>query len=143
MALDNTITIAGNLTREPELRFTPSGQPVANFSVAVNRRWANRTTGEYEEAVTFVDVTAWGDLGEHCAESLPKGARVVVVGRLDQQTWQNDQGDNRHKHLVTADDVAPSLKWANAKVMRLTRDHANEPSPARVPARHNPDEEPF
>ena len=79
----NNVTIVGNLTRAPELRFTPSGSPVANFGVAVNRRWQNRQTQEWEEQTSFFDVTCWRDLAENVAESLDQGARVVVTGRLE------------------------------------------------------------
>ncbi len=142
MALDNTITISGNTTREPELRYTPSGHPVANFSVAVNRRWQDKATGETNEAVTFIDITAWGDLAENAAETLPRGARVLITGRLDQDTWETETGDKRHRHSITADDIAPSLKWATADI---TRNDKNRPPTNTVKHRptHNPDEEPF
>ena len=74
------ITVSGNVTRDPELRFTPSGQGVCSFSVAVNRSWQNRQTQEWEEATSFFDVTCWGDLGDNVSESLSKGSRVIVTG---------------------------------------------------------------
>ncbi|MDH5519934.1 MAG: single-stranded DNA-binding protein [Acidimicrobiia bacterium] len=111
MAIDNTVTITGNATREPELRFTPSGQAVANFGVAVNRRWQNRQTQEWEEAVSFFDVTCWASLAENVAESVAKGTRITVAGRLDQRSWETQEGDKRSKVEIVADDVAVSLRW--------------------------------
>ena len=112
MAIDNTVTITGNATREPELRYTPSGQAVASFGVAVNRRWQNRQTQEWEEAVSFFDVTAWSQLAENIAESVAKGTRVTVTGRLDQRSWETPEGDKRSKIEIVADDIAVSLRWA-------------------------------
>ena len=90
MSAGNSVTIVGTLTRDPELRFTPSGQGVASFGVAVNRRWQNKQTNEWEEAVSFFDVVAWGTLGENVAECLTKGTRVIVDGRLDQRSWETE-----------------------------------------------------
>ena len=121
MAPGNTVNIVGNVTRDPELRFTPSGQAVANFGVAVNRRWQNRQTQEWEEAVSFFDVTCWGQLAENVAESVQKGTRVVVDGRLDQRSWETEQGDKRSKVEIVADEVAPSLRWATAQITKNER----------------------
>lgn len=93
MAAGNEVTIVGNCVRSPELRFTASGQAVASFGVAVNRRWQDRSTQEWTEETSFFDVTAWASLAENAAQSVEKGARVVVVGRLEQQTWQTPEGD--------------------------------------------------
>ncbi|MEM7338152.1 MAG: single-stranded DNA-binding protein [Actinomycetota bacterium] len=154
MAIDNNVTITGNATREPELRFTPSGQAVANFGVAVNRRWQNRQTQEWEEAVSFFDVTAWSQLAENIAETVGKGTRVTVSGRLDQRSWETQDGDKRSKVEIVADDVAISLRWATAEVIRNERSdgggygggsagpRSGGSSPAPAPA-YNPDEEPF
>ena len=79
MAQDNTVTITGNATRDPELRFTPSGQAVTSFGVAVNRRWQNRQTQEWEEATSFIDVTCWAQLAENVAESVGRGAREIAA----------------------------------------------------------------
>jgi len=121
MAPGNTVNVVGNATRDPELRFTPSGQAVANFGLAVNRRWQNRQTSEWEEAVSFFDITCWGQLAENVAESVQKGTRVVVDGRLDQRTWETEQGDKRSKVEIVADEVAPSLRWATASVTKNER----------------------
>lgn len=151
MAIDNTCTITGNATREPELRFTPSGQAVASFGVAVNRRWQNRQTQEWEEAVSFFDVTCWAQLAENVAESVSKGTRVTVAGRLDQRSWETQDGDKRSKVEIVADDVAVSLRWATAEVMKNERSNnfggdaprsSGAPVGGGAPA-YNPDEEPF
>ena len=114
----NSTVITGNLVRDPELRSTASGTAVANFSVADNRRWADPATGERREATTFVDVVAWGDLGRHVVESLRQGDRVTVSGRLEQRSWQTDQGERRSKLELTAADVAASLRWAAVGILK-------------------------
>jgi len=117
MAFDNTVTVVGNVTRDPELRFTPSGAAVATFGLAWNRRSQN-ARGETEEQVSFFDVTCWRQLAENVAESLSKGTRVVVYGRLEQRSWETTDGERRSKVEIIADDVAPSLKWATAELTR-------------------------
>ncbi len=121
MAADNTLTVAGNATRDPELRFTPSGQAVANFGMAVNRKRQNRQTQEWEEAASFFDVTCWGELAENVAESIQKGIRIVVTGRLEQRSWETQDGDKRSKIEIVADEVSPSLKWATCEVTKNER----------------------
>jgi single-strand DNA-binding protein len=153
MAIDNTVTVTGNATREPELRFTPSGQAVANFGIAVNRRWQNRQTQEWEESVSFFDVTAWAQLAENAAETVAKGTRVTVTGRLDQRSWETQDGDKRSKVEIVADDIAVSLRWATAEVMRNERPDGGGGGGGRPvgagaprndgPPPYNPDEEPF
>ena len=118
---DNSVTLVGNITRDPELRFTPSGQAVANFGLAVNRRWQNRQTQEWEEATSFFDVTCWQQLAENVAETIQKGTRIVVTGRLDQRSWETQDGDKRSKVEIVADDVAPSLRWATADITKNER----------------------
>jgi single-strand DNA-binding protein len=115
------VSITGNLTRDPELRFTPSGQATATFGVAVNRRWQNRQTQEWDEATSFFDVVCWGQLAENAAQSLARGTRVVVSGRLDQRSWDTPEGDRRSKIEITADEVAPSLRWATTTVSKNER----------------------
>ena len=118
---DNNVSVVGNCTRDPELRFTPSGQAVANFGLAVNRRWQNRQTQEWEEATSFFDVTCWQQLAENVAETVQKGTRIVVTGRLDQRSWETQDGDKRSKVEIVADDVAPSLRWATADITKNER----------------------
>jgi single-strand DNA-binding protein len=121
MSNGNHVSITGNLTRDPELRFTPSGQATASFGVAVNRRWQNRQTQEWDEATSFFDVVCWGQLAENAAQSLARGSRVVVSGRLDQRSWESAEGDKRSKIEITADEVAPSLRWATATISKNER----------------------
>lgn len=113
MGFDNTVTVVGNVTRDPELRFTQGGMAVANFGVAWNKK---RNDGEDE--VSFFDVTCFRQLAENVADSITKGARVVIYGTLTQRSWENQQGERRSKIEILADDVAPSLKWASAEVTR-------------------------
>jgi single-strand DNA-binding protein len=146
---DNTVTIVGNLTREPELRYTGSGRGIASFGVAVNRRWQNRQSGEWEEQVSFFNVTAWGDLGENCAASLTKGARVIVNGRLEQRSYETQQGEKRSVVEIVADEVGPSLRWAQATVNKVERsggEGSGRPVPNQdqgAPSYSSTDEEPF
>ena len=95
MANGNNVTVVGNVTRDPELRFTATGQAKANFGIAVNRRWQNRQTQEWEEATSFFNVVCWGDMGENVGESIQKGARILVTGRLEQRSWETDNGEKR------------------------------------------------
>ena len=113
MGFNNTVTVVGNVTRDPELRFTPNGAAVANFGLAWNRKGQND-----EEVVSFFDVTCWSGLAENVAESITKGSRVVVYGRLDQRSWENQDGERRSKVEIVADDVAPSLRWATVEITR-------------------------
>src|SRR5882762_3127008 len=116
----NSITIVGNITRDPELRFTPSGQANARLGVAVNRRWQDRGSGEWNEATSFFDVICWRELAENVGESLKRGTRVIVTGRLEQRTWEQE-GNKRSVVEIIADEVAPSLRWATAKVEKTER----------------------
>lgn len=118
--MSNNVTVVGNLTREPELRYTPSGAAVVKFGLAVNRSYNNRN-GEKVEQTDFFDVTAWRELGENIAESLTVGTRVIVTGRLQQDRWENDGGEKRSKIFLVADEVGPSLRWATAQVTKTTR----------------------
>ena len=121
MSNGNHVSIVGNLTRDPELRFTPSGQATATFGVAVNRRWQNRQSQEWEESTSFFDVVCWGQLAENAAQSLSKGTRVLVSGRLDQRSWETSERERRSKIEITADEVAPSLRWATATINKNER----------------------
>ena len=113
MGFDNTVTVVGNVTRDPELRFTQGGMAVANFGLAWNKR---KQDGDDE--VSFFDVSCFRNLAENVAESLTKGARVVVYGTLQQRSWENQEGERRSKVEIIADDVAPSLKWASAEITK-------------------------
>ena len=117
-----SITIVGNMTRDPEIRYTPSGAQSVRFGVAVNRRWRDQQTGEWKDAEpSFFDVVCWRDLADNVAESLSKGSRVIVSGRIEQRSWQDQEGNKRSTWEITADEVGPSLKWATASVNRVDR----------------------
>jgi single-strand DNA-binding protein len=116
----NNVTIVGNITRDPELRFTPSGQANARIGVAVNRKWQDRNSGEWQEATSFFDVICWRELAENVSESLKKGTRVIVTGRLEQRSWEQE-GNKRSVVEIIADEIAPSLRWATAKVEKTER----------------------
>ncbi len=142
--MDNTITIVRNLTRDPELRYTPSGQPNASFGVAVNRVWTDRQTNERKEQVSF-DVVCWREMAGNACETLAKGARVIVTGRLEQRSWEDNEGNRRSKVEILADDIGPSLRWATAEVAKNEK-RSTEPAMAGKggPAPEGPyDEEPF
>ncbi len=122
MASDNQVTIVGNLTRDPELRYTPNGAALAKFGVAVSRRVKDDASGQWRDAETaFLDVTAWRQLAENVAESLVQGSRVVVVGRLKQDQWETQEGEKRSKIVIEADEIGPSLRWATAKLTKAGR----------------------
>jgi len=114
-------TIVGNLTRDPEIRYTRDGQATTSLSVAVNRRWQDRTTKEWEESTSFFDVVCWRDLAENVALSLTKGARVLVTGRLDQRSWESDEGEKRSKVEIVADEIGASLRFATVDIHKVQR----------------------
>jgi single-strand DNA-binding protein len=149
---DNTITIVGNVTRDPELKFLNSGQAALKLSVAVNRRWQNRQTQEWEERVSYFEVVGYGSLAENAANSLSKGSRVIVNGRLEQRSWETENGDKRSIVEINADEIGPSLKWATAAVTKTPRaeggNFQSADRPAAAPRSNEPstyafDEEPF
>jgi single-strand DNA-binding protein len=115
----NTITVTGNLTRDPELRFTQGGRAVANFRIASSRRF--QMNNEWQEQTSFFDVVAWAELGENAAASLSKGARVIVTGRIEQRDFETREGEKRTVFEITADEIGPSLRWATAQVERTDR----------------------
>ena len=125
----NTITIAGNLTRDPEIRYTRDGQASVTFALAVNRRWQKPGNSEWEESTSFFDVIAWRDLAEHVALSLSKGTRVLVMGRLEQRSWETEDGERRSKVELVAEEIGPSLRFATAEVQRSGRRSAEVETP--------------
>jgi single-strand DNA-binding protein len=157
---DNSVTLVGNVTREPELRYTAAGQAMAKFGLAVNRRWQNRQTNAWEESTSFFDVVAWREMAENVGESITKGTRVVVTGRMEQRSYENQAGEKRSAVELVADEIGPSLRWATAKVVRNERRTEGDGfagggsggggggggAPERAPAAAAPryeDEEPF
>ena len=138
MASDsNSITISGNVTRDPEMRYTPSGVSKVTFGVAVNRSWRNQNTNEWEEATSFFNVVAWRQLAENVSATIGKGSRVVVSGRLEQRSWETEQGEKRSIVEIVADDVAASLRFATAEIHKVERsgpDGGGGGGPRRQPA---------
>ena len=119
---DTQITIAGNLVDDPELRFTPSGQPVAKFRVASTPRFRDNSTGEWKDGDSlFLTCNVWRQAAENVAESLTRGMRVIVSGRLRQRSYETKEGEKRTVYEVEVDDVGPSLRNASAKVNRVAR----------------------
>lgn len=110
MAYGNSTWLVGNLTRSPELRYTPSGASVANFSIAVNRKFERN--GQQVDESSFFDCVAWGTLAENVAATLTKGQRVIVAGRLDQRAWKTPEGENRSKVELSCEAVGADLRFA-------------------------------
>ncbi len=122
MAEGNSVTLIGNLTDEPELRYTPAGVPVANFTIAMNRRTRDPVTNEWKDGETsFLRCNVWRQQAENVAESLSKGMRVIVVGRLRQRSWETPDGAKRSTVEVETEHVGPSLQWATATVTKSAR----------------------
>jgi single-strand DNA-binding protein len=119
---DTQITIAGNLVDDPELRFTPSGQPVAKFRVASTPRFRDNSTGEWKDGDSlFLTCNVWRQAAENAAESLTRGTRVIVTGRLRQRSYETKEGEKRTVYEIEVDDVGPSLRNASAKVNKVAR----------------------
>jgi len=122
MAGDTIITVVGNLTADPELRFTPSGAAVANFTVASTPRTFDRQTQEWKDGdALFLRCNVWRQAAENVAESLTRGARVVVSGRLKQRSFETKEGEKRTVVELEVDEVGPSLRYATAKVTKASR----------------------
>src|SRR5258707_1019139 len=124
---DTQITIAGNLVDDPELRFTPAGQPVARFRVASTPRFRDNSTGEWKDGDSlFLTCNVWRQAAGDVAESLTRGMRVIVSGRLRQRSYETKEGEKRTVYEVEVDDVGPSLRNASAKVNRVARSGAGD-----------------
>ncbi len=122
MAGDTTITVVGNLTADPELRFTPSGAAVANFTVASTPRIYDRQSGEWKDGeALFLRCNIWREAAENVAESLTRGSRVIVTGRLKQRSFETREGEKRTVVEVEVDEIGPSLRYATAKVNKASR----------------------
>jgi single-strand DNA-binding protein len=122
MAGDTTITVIGNLTDDPELRFTPSGAAVAKFRVASTPRFMDKQTNEWKDGEPlFLSCTVWRQAAEHVAESLQRGARVIVSGRLKQRSYETREGEKRTVIELEVDEIGPSLRYATAKVQKMSR----------------------
>lgn len=148
--MSSYITLIGNLVDDPELRFTPSGVAMAKIRVAVNRRWRGQD-GEWQESTSFFTGTIWREQAEQAAESLQKGARVIAHGRLEQRSWENEQGEKRSVVEVQVDEIGPSLRWATATVNKTQRqdnwsDNKQSAGATNTPTArddYGPDEAPF
>jgi len=145
MAQGNSVTLVGNLTDDPELRFTANGAAVANFRIAVSRRIRDPQTNEWKDGDTsFFRVNCWRQLAENVAETFARGMRVIVTGTLRMRSWETQEGEKRSVVEIEADEVGPSLKWATAKVEKASRSgstgdsggsdwDSNTPVPDEVP----------
>src|ERR1700761_2530459 len=143
MAGETTITIVGNLTDDPELRFTPSGAAVAKFRIASTPRTLDRQTNEWKDGEPlFLACNIWRDAAEHVAESLQRGARVIVQGRLRQRSYETREGEKRTVYELEVDEIGPSLRYATAKVMKMTRQTEPGRGTATAP-RGGTDDDPF
>ncbi len=150
MSNTNSVTLIGNLVDDPELRFTPSGVAMTKIRFAVNKRYQNRE-GEWQEETSFFGGTCWRDMAENVAESLQKGLRVIVVGELQQRSWETQEGDKRSVVEVDIKEIGPSVRWATTTVTKTPRDGAwadqsDEKVAAAAPVAktdYGPDEAPF
>jgi single-strand DNA-binding protein len=148
--MSNNVTLIGNLVEDPELRFTPSGVAMAKIRLAVNRRWRGQD-GQWQEDTSFFNGTVWREQAETVAESLQKGTRVIVSGRLEQRSWETEQGEKRSVVEIAIDEIGPSLRWATATVNKTQRSEEwsnsnQQPTSAAAPVardEYGPDEAPF
>jgi single-strand DNA-binding protein len=153
VAGDTTITVVGNLTADPELRFTPSGAAVANFTVASTPRIYDRQSGEWKDGeALFLRCNIWREAAENVAESLTRGARVIVTGRLKQRSFETREGEKRTVVEVEVDEIGPSLRYATAKVNKASRSGGgggfgggsrSAPAPAPAPTSSAPADDPW
>lgn len=140
--MTTTVTLIGNCTREPELKFLPSGVALCEFGVAINTR---RKDGDkwVDGDPEFYDITCWRELAENVSESITKGQRVVIIGKLNFRSWEADDGSKRSKISVTAEAVGPDLRWATAQVTRTERSGGDGGYQQQAPPAKRDDEEPF
>ena len=121
MANGNTVTLVGNLTDDPELRYTPQGAAVANFRIAVNHRFKDQAGNWQDGETSYFRINCWRQLAENIAESLTRGTRVVITGRLKMRQWETQEGEKRSVVEVVADEVGPSIRWATVEVTKNER----------------------
>ncbi len=136
--METSTTIVGNLTRDPELKFSDSGKAVTSFAVAVNNRRKNRQTQEWEDFPSFMNVVAWADLAEHCASSLKKGERVIVFGTLQERSYEGRDGNTRRVLELIADALGHDLRFGTTQFVK-----ANAGAPKSASPSYAFDEEPF
>ena len=153
--MSNNVTVVGNLTQDPELRFTASGVAMVNISVADNRSYKDRND-QWQEETSYFRGTCWRDLAENVAESLTQGSRVVITGRLKQRSWETNEGEKRTVVEIDIQEIGPSLRWATANVTKIPRASGGNsgggsnyggggdaPAAPVAPANPGPDEAPF
>ncbi|HEX9854111.1 MAG TPA: single-stranded DNA-binding protein [Acidimicrobiia bacterium] len=141
----NSVTLIGNLVDDPELRFTPSGVAMTKVRFAVSRRYQDRDN-QWQEETSFFSGTCWRDMAENVAESLQKGMRVIVTGRLEQRSWETQDGEKRSTIDVNIFDIGPSIRWATAAVTKTPRAGGGDYSTPAAPVGredYGPDEAPF
>ncbi|MEV4415073.1 single-stranded DNA-binding protein [Catellatospora sp. NPDC049609] len=133
MANETTLTLVGNLTADPELRYTPAGAALCKFSVASTPRMYDKATNQWKDGdPLFMNCSAWRDLAENIAESLVRGSRVVVTGRLKLNRWTTPEGENRQAMQLDVEDIGASLRYATAQVKKMSR--TNSGAGGSVPA---------
>ena len=130
--MSNSINVVGNLTGEPELRFTQSGTAMVSGSIASNRRY--QVNGEWQEQTSFFNFTAWRELAENIASTMTKGMRVVATGRMEQKDWTDKDGNKRTSYDLVLDEIGPSLRWATAVVTKTDKSGSSSSSPSIVAA---------
>jgi single-strand DNA-binding protein len=149
--MSNNVTVVGNLTADPELRFTASGVAMANISIADSRRYQDKNN-EWQEDTSFFRGTCWREVAENVSESLVKGSRVIISGRLKQRSWETAEGEKRSVVELDIQEIGPSLRWATATVTKTPRSDGDDggyggggAAPAAPVARsdYGPDEAPF
>jgi single-strand DNA-binding protein len=133
----NTVTVVGNVTRDPELRYTGTGAAVVKFGLAVNRFYVNRN-GEKVEQTDFINVNAWRSLAENVAESLKVGARLVVTGRMQTRTWETEDGQKRSAVEIEAEDIGASMRFATVAITKAKKGGAEDWTPDEAPAEEVP-----
>jgi single-strand DNA-binding protein len=135
MAGETTVTMVGNLVSDPELRFLPNGTAMVKFTIASTPRTLDRQSGEWKDGdPLFMNCTAFRDIAEHIAESLTKGTRVIVTGRLKLSRWEDkESGEKRSAYGLDVDEIGPSLRFAQAKITRMNRSNKNDGFTPDVP----------
>lgn len=139
--MSNTITVVGNLTREPELRFINSGRAVCELGIASNRRY--QVNGEWQEEVSYFNLTVWGEYGENCAASFKKGDRVLVSGRLQARQYETKEGEKRTAFDIVVDEIGPSLRWSTVTISRVARTSSDGVVPAVAAKSNHPSDPVF
>jgi single-strand DNA-binding protein len=130
--MSNSINVVGNLTGDPELRYTQSGTAMVSGSIASNRRY--QVNGEWQEQTSYFNFTAWRELAENLASTMTKGMRVVATGRMEQKDWVDKEGNKRTSYDLVLDEIGPSLRWATAVVTKTDKNGSGSSSPSIVTA---------